>query len=97
MTNDELPEMVERIRNILLVTLRPLIAIANERAAREACALAAHEVLNVMTAPNDAMIHAMNIAAFVDHEFPEDTYKAAIAAALGRPARPATSRDAGQA
>jgi hypothetical protein len=81
MSEDRLPEMIERVRNTLLVSLRPVIS--HDRLAEEKCASAAREVIRALQTPNDEMLRAMNEAVFVRHEPPEAAYHAAISAALG--------------
>ena len=81
MSDDRLPEMIERVRNTLLVSLRAVIS--HDRLADEKCASAARDVIRVLQTPNDDMLRAMNEAIFVRHEPPEGAYQAAISAALG--------------
>ncbi|MFI4988537.1 MAG: hypothetical protein ACHQF3_13950 [Alphaproteobacteria bacterium] len=84
MRDDPLPEMVERIRNALLLSLRSVIA--HDSLAREKCENAAREVIRVMQSPNDDMLRAMNEAVYLRHEPPEGVYHAAVSAALGKAA-----------
>ncbi|MFI5024864.1 MAG: hypothetical protein ACHQRJ_24850 [Alphaproteobacteria bacterium] len=90
MTAEKLPEMIERVRNTLLISLRP--AISHDRLAEERCASAAREVIRALQAPTDEMLRAMNEAVFVRHEPPEGVYHAAISAALGERPSPGTAR-----
>ncbi len=88
MKPDKLPEMIERVRNTLMISLRPLIS--HDRRAAERCARAAREVIRALQTPTDDMLRAMNEAVFVRHEPPEGVYHAAISAALGEGPSPVT-------
>ena len=90
MKADKLPEMIERVRNTLMISLRP--AISHDRRAAERCARAAREVIRALQTPTDEMLRAMNEAVFVRHEPPEGVYHAAISAALGESPSPVTAR-----
>ncbi len=81
MREGKLPEMVERVRNALLVSLRS--AVSHDPSAEAACAQAARAAILALKTPSDDMLQAMNDAVYRHHEPPEGAYSAAISAALG--------------